>query len=106
MRADQGFVLHPGAGQDIAEIWGFIAKDNSLAAGRVREEILSAIRNLVQFPHQGHRRPDLTTRPLRFHTVREYVIAYAPDRVPLLVVAVLHGRRSPRVLAAILAGRR
>jgi hypothetical protein len=36
--------------------------------------------------------------------VREYVIAYALEKTPLWVVAVFHGRRSPRVIAAILRG--
>ena len=76
-----------------------------LAADRVREEIFGAIRALVPFPGQGHRRPDLTSRPLRFILVREYLIAYAPEEKPLWVVAVMHGRRSPRVMAAILRGR-
>lgn len=106
MTADQGFELHPGAALDVTGIWEFISKDNLLAAGRVREEILGAIRKLVQFPRQGHQRTDLTSRPLRFHTVRNHLIAYAPDEEPLLVIAVLHGRRSPRVIAAILQGRK
>lgn len=106
---DQGFELHPGAALDITEIWEYIAKDNPLAARRVREDILDAIHRLVSFPNQGHRRTDLTARPLRFQTVRNnYLIAYAPDEKPLLnlVVVVLHGRRSPRVIAAILRGRK
>jgi hypothetical protein len=37
--------------------------------------------------------------------VGEYLIAYAPEEKPLWVVAVMHGRRSPRVMAAILRGR-
>jgi hypothetical protein len=53
----------------------------------------------------GHRRPNLTSRPLRFWLVRSYLIAYAPDEKPLWVVAVMHTRRSPRVMAAILRGR-
>ena len=69
------------------------------------KEIEEGIRELVRFPHQGHRRPDLTSRPLRFQTVREYLIAYAPEEKPLLVVAVVHGRRSPRVIAAMLRSR-
>ena len=106
MRADQGFELHPGAGLDISEIWEYIAKDDLLAARRVREDILDTIRKLIVFPNQGHRRTDLTSRPLRFQTVRNYLIAYAPEEKPLLVVGVLHGRRSPRVIAAILRGRK
>jgi plasmid stabilization system protein ParE len=99
------FALHPLAAQDITEIWEYIAADNLLAARRVREEILSSIRALVPFPGQGHRRPDLTSRPLRFIVVREYLIAYAPDERPLWVIAVMHGSRSPRVMAAILRDR-
>jgi toxin ParE1/3/4 len=102
----QGFNLHPRAALEITDIWEFIAKDNPLAARRVRANILDAIRKLVPFPQQGHQRPDLTSRPLRFQTVRNYLIAYAPDEKPLLVLAVLHGRRNPRVIAAILGGRK
>jgi plasmid stabilization system protein ParE len=97
MSAAEGFDLHPLAAQDITDIWEFIAEGNPIAARRVREEILNAIRSLVHFPHQGHKRPDLTSRPL--------LIAYAPGEKPLWVVAAMHGRRSPRVMAAILRSR-
>jgi plasmid stabilization system protein ParE len=100
-----GFVLHPQAYADLDEIWEYIAADSIEAADRVREEIYEAIQSLVPFPYIGHSRPDLTARPLRFQLVRDYVIAYAPDEKPLAVVAVLHGRRSPRVIAAILRKR-
>jgi plasmid stabilization system protein ParE len=63
MTDDQGFELHPGAAQDITEIWQFIAEDNPLAAARFRADTLEAIRKLVKLPHQGHKRPDLTSRP-------------------------------------------
>lgn len=105
MSEGHGFVLHPQAAQDITDIWEFIAADNPQAASRVREDILNTIRALVPFPHQGYRRSDLTARPLRFTTVRDYLIAYAPDEHPLLVIAVLHGRRNPRVMASILRAR-
>jgi plasmid stabilization system protein ParE len=105
MSTARGFAFHPEAAQDILDIWQYIAKDNAHAARSVREDILETIRNLVPFPHQGHRRTDLTTRPLRFKRVGEYLIAYAPDESPILIIAVLHGRRDPRVMAAILRGR-
>jgi plasmid stabilization system protein ParE len=69
-------------------------------------EIFDGIRFLLVFPDQGYRRPNLTSRPLRFRLVRDYVIVYAPEKKPLWVVAVFHGRRNPRVIAAILRGRR
>lgn len=100
-----GFVLHPQAYADLDEIWEYIAADNLDAADRVREEIYEAIQSIVPFPYIGHSRPDLTSKPLRLQTVREYVIAYAPGEKPLAVIAVLHGRRNPRVIAAILRNR-
>ena len=100
-----GYILHPEAFNDIDEIRAYIADDNPNAADRMVTEIFDAIRALVPFPQQGYRRPGLTSRPLRFKLVREYVIAYAPDQRPLSIMAVFHGRRSPRVMAAILRGR-
>ena len=99
------FVLHPEAYTDLDELWEYIAADDLDFADRVREEIHAAIGSLVPFPNRGHARPDLTSRPLRFHTLRDYLIAYAPDEKPLLVIAVLHGRRNPRVIAAMLRER-
>ncbi|HZZ16212.1 MAG TPA: type II toxin-antitoxin system RelE/ParE family toxin [Candidatus Sulfotelmatobacter sp.] len=100
-----GYDFHPAARFDLDEIWEFVRADNLDAADQIIAEILSAIRALVPFPHQGHKRPDLTLGPLRFILVREYLIAYAAEEKPLWVVAVIHGRRSPRVMAAILRDR-
>jgi plasmid stabilization system protein ParE len=109
MISGPGFLLHPEAARDIAEICDYIAQENPAAARRVREEVLETrplrVRKLAAFPKIGHMRPDLTSRPLRFHNVRSYVIVYAPDETPLLVLAVMHGRRNPRVMAAILRAR-
>jgi toxin ParE1/3/4 len=100
-----GFALHPQAFADLDDIRGYIAQENPDAADRVIAEIFETMRQLVRFPDQGHRRPDLSSRPLRFALVREYLIAYAPDEKPLWIVAVVHGRRNPRVMAAILRDR-
>ena len=99
------FVLHPQAVADLDEIWEYIAADNLDATDRIREEIYEAIQSLVPFPFIGHARPDLTAEPLRFQSSGEYVIAYAPNEKPLAVIAVLHGHRSPRVIAGILRSR-
>ena len=100
-----GYTLHPEAINDLDEIRSYIAEDNPDAADRVITEVFQKIRGLVEFPHQGYRRPNLSSRPLRFAVVREYVIAYAPDKTPLRVLARFHGRRSPHVMAAILRDR-
>jgi toxin ParE1/3/4 len=100
-----GFVFHPDVLDDLNEIVDFIAADSPAAAERVIEEIYKAIRALVSFPQMGHGRSDLTSRPIRFHPVRDLLIAYAPDESPLLILAILNGRRNPRVIAAFLRAR-
>ena len=100
-----GYRFHPEAEADLDAIWEFIAEDSLEAADRMIDAIEATIEALVPFPHQGHRLPDLTEGPLRFTTAGNYLIAYAPDKRPLRVIAVMHGRRSPRVMAAILRGR-
>jgi plasmid stabilization system protein ParE len=102
----KGFALHPGAFDDLEEIRSYIAQDNFDAADRVIAEIFDAFRLTASFPHQGHRRPDLTSSLIRFKHVREYLIAYAPDEKPLWVIAVIHGRRNPRLIAALLRTRK
>ena len=96
---------HPEALRDLEEIWDYIAADSLDAADRMVGEVLAAVNSLGTAPHQGRRRPELTSLSLRFLLVREYLIAYAPDDRPLCVLAVIHGRRSPRLMAAILRSR-
>ena len=92
MNAERGFELHPGAASDITSIWEFIANDNPLAAKRVREDILDAIRRLVPFPHQGHQRRDLTSRLRRPHACTRQLRRMslqrsgAPELVPALQI--------------------
>ena len=69
------------------------------------DRFLGAFDLLSTFPRHGHRRTDLTSRPLRFKVIGDYLIAYAPELEPRWILAVVDGRRSPRVIAAILRGR-
>ena len=86
-----GYAFHPDAFGDLNEIWEFIAQDNIDAADRVLADIHSTLTMFAGSPQIGNRRPDLTTRPLRFHVAPDqYLIAYAPDEKPLWVVAVLN----------------
>lgn len=100
-----GYKFHPEAEIDINDIWEYVADHNARGADRLIGDIRKALDRLVSFPRLGHSRPDLTSLPLRFIIVRDYLIAYAPDEKPLWVIAIMHGKRSPRVMAAILRGR-
>jgi plasmid stabilization system protein ParE len=86
-----GFVLHPAADSDLEEIWEYVAEDNIDAADRLLSDFYDAIRNLTSFPRAGHTRPDLSSRPIRFQLVREYLIAYVPDSDPLVLPSCMVG---------------
>jgi plasmid stabilization system protein ParE len=100
-----GFELHPEAFGDLDEIAAYFRDSSPGIASRLVGEFFAAFELLVQFPHSGFLRPELSGRPLRFKLVRDYLIAYAPEAEPLWIVAIVHGRRNPRVIAAILRGR-
>ena len=48
---------------------------------------------LAQAPEAGHRRIDLTDENVKFFPVYSYLIVYRPERTPLQIVSILHGRR-------------
>ena len=100
------FALHPEAFADLDEIREYIASENPDAADRLMDEFFAEFRILAQFPQLGHARAELSSNPTRFRILREYLIAYVPDDSPLWILAVLHGRRNPRAMAAILRDRR
>ena len=60
------YAFHPDAFADLDEIWEYIAEDIIDAADRILADIHSTLSTLAESPQIGHRRPDLTTRPLRF----------------------------------------
>ena len=92
-----GYVLTPLAKADIFDIWSHIANDSQDAADRVEQAIFDACSFIAEAPMRGHSRPDLTARPLRFWTPSRYpnyAIVYRPEKAPLEIIAVMHGKRN------------
>jgi plasmid stabilization system protein ParE len=93
------FRLSPEAARDIEDLLEYIARDSVPAARRVRQELLAACRWLAEHPSMGHRREDLTDKPVRFFPVYSFLIIYDPATTPLEIVRVLRGAQD---IAAIL----
>jgi antitoxin ParD1/3/4/toxin ParE1/3/4 len=94
------FRLAPEAARDIEAIWEYLARDNVRAARRVRLGLLAACRRLAQHPGLGHRREDLTDKPVLFWPVYAYLIIYNPATKPLEIVRIVHGAQDlPRLLS-------
>jgi plasmid stabilization system protein ParE len=87
-------VFTPSAEADLFEIWSYIAEDNPEAAEQIEAEILASRRKLASQPELGHKRPDLTLRPMLFYTVRStYLIVFSPASDMLQILRILHGAR-------------
>ena len=78
---------------DVEEIANFIADDNVDAAVKVVLALEDAFALLASRPDVGHRREDLTDRPLKFWSVYSYLIVYDPASAPLAIITILHGAR-------------
>lgn len=95
MGVPPAYLLTPGARDDLIEIWIYIASDNPAAADSLENDLFQAFEQLADRPELGHKRPDLTNKPIRFLTVRRtYLVAYVPDTEPLQIIRVLHGARN------------
>ena len=80
------------AGDDLIEIWHFIARDNPDAADRVLDRIERTVNLLASRPLMGPARPDLR-KDLRYFVSGHYLIFYRPIAGGVEVVRVGHGAR-------------
>jgi antitoxin ParD1/3/4/toxin ParE1/3/4 len=88
------YVLAPKAALDLVQIWRYLKKQSSVEiADRVESVIRDRIAFLARNPGAGHWRKNLTDESVKFFPVYSYLIVYRPDKKPLQVVSILHGRR-------------
>ncbi len=81
------------AQDDLFEIWSRIAEDSVELADRIDTEFRDLFTSLAQMPGQGHRRQDLTARPVLFIALYSFLVVYQPESAPIRIVAVLRGSR-------------
>lgn len=83
------------ADKDLEIIWKLINDNNGpRIADRIEQELHQAMCRLADHPGMGHFRMDVRNPRYRFWTVHNFVIAYRPDSLPLVVARVVHGARN------------
>lgn len=88
------FVVAPAAERDIVEIGSYIAMDDRDAAQKLVTQIYDCFPRLAERPALGHRRPDLTSLPVRFWTLRgRYMVVYRGEAAPIEIFRVLSACR-------------
>jgi toxin ParE1/3/4 len=94
-------VIAPRARRDLVAAIRWIRNDNPLAARALRDAVAKAAERIGTYPRIGVVRLDLTSGPYRFVVLTgfPYLIVYAEDHDPPLIVRVVHGARDlPRLL--------
>ena len=87
-------ILSPEAEKDLDAIKSHLLEEAGLQVARyVIRELRLGIRFLATTPRAGHRREDLTEDAVLFWPVFSYLIVYDPDKLPIEIVRVLHGKR-------------
>lgn len=79
---------------DIEEIVERIAADDRALAARFENTLYAAFERLAEHPQLGHRRTDLTDRPVLFWPVmrRAFAIIYRAS-APIVVLRIVRWRR-------------
>jgi toxin ParE1/3/4 len=98
-------VLAPRARQDLLEAVRWIAKDNRTAAKGLRNAIARAAERIAEHPRIAPARLELADESIRFLTLTgyPYIVVYDAERIPPLILRVLHGARDiPAVLRGIM----
>ncbi len=65
-------------------------------AGKVEAALFNAFDELCTHPSLGHRRSDLTSRPVLFYTVYSYGVIFRREPEAVVIVAVIHGARDTK----------
>jgi len=83
------YSFSPRARRDLYEIFDYLSERSPRGAERVRQTVLRAVQRLAEQPGLGHRREDLTARPLKFWSVMgRYTIVYRGDARAIEIVRV------------------
>ncbi|MGH7177352.1 MAG: type II toxin-antitoxin system RelE/ParE family toxin [Tepidisphaeraceae bacterium] len=95
------YILSALARRDVQQIWDYLQVRAGIdVADRVVADIRIALRKLAGSPRVGHRREDLTDKPVKFFRVHSYLIVYRAIRGGIGVARILHGARDlPRLLS-------
>ena len=86
-------VLAPKARADLLDIDAYLAERNPLAAERLSERLIQAMKTLTRMPLMGRTCDDLGLPAVRRFVVEKHHIFYVLDGKDLKVVRVIHGRR-------------
>ena len=82
-----------GAGNDLEEIWEYVAQENPDAARKLIKEITNKFKFLRDHPQIG-REQNTLLGTLRSFPVKNYIILYQPHDDGIEILRILHAARN------------
>ncbi len=87
----------PQAVSDVEAIAEYIERDSPFYAKAVVSKIVGVTRRLSEFPLSGRVVPEMKDDAFREHFVFSYRVIYRIEEELIIIVAVVHGKRSLRL---------
>ena len=87
------YFLSSTAEKDINEIITYLAKENANTARKFLDSLHQITGLIAENPLMGHTKEDLTSRPVRFYTLKWHYLFIYKLSSPLEIVRVLSGYR-------------
>ncbi len=94
----RGYCLLTPANRALVATLEYLHAVSSGAASRFLAALDARLELLASNPLSGRHRPEFHHPALRFISCQSYVVAYAPDRRPISIVAIIHGARDTPML--------
>src|SRR5262245_34369748 len=89
----KNYKVTPRAAKDVKGIIRYIGEDSPKASKDMKDRLFLAFSNLAENPYMGHKREDLTDKPVLFWSVCHYMIIYNPNSDPLEIIRIMSGFR-------------
>ncbi len=89
----ESYSLSNQALHDLQDIWLYIATNNPTAADKVEADLYKTFDKLTQHPNIGHKRSDLTDKPVLFWNIHTYQVVYTYTEKSLYILRILSGYR-------------
>ena len=87
------YLLGSAVQDDLNSIWDYIAEDSIDAADRWMTKLFDSSQVIADNPGVGHTRKDLTSLPIRFWPIGNYLILYRIKDKQVEIIAVTQGSR-------------
>ena len=84
----------PEAYEDVESIAEYISRDSQFYARATVSKIIDFSRSVGKFPQMGRVVPEFNDKKIRERLVYSYRLVYKVERTYILIVAVIHDKRS------------